>query len=273
MMWHRNVLGVLLAIAGVVGTFAIGRWSARSTGVGVPDGRTGARTSADRQLATYRDFESYLLTADPAKRKKVQEAAGPAEIVPSRIFRAFDEICTKGNRYDDPSFKQDARSELSRNPAMTIMALAPIVREERDDGDPFAEDRTSIYLCLCYEIAAVETNGCAKDALAELSKSSRIRVARKCRSMLEDLKNDNYIAMSTAYTTNGERKALYWIDEHCLRKGMQRTEVEALLGPGQATGQSAAAYKARDWAAGNYLIVHYWDNVLQSREWKDGERN
>ena len=96
----------------------------------------------------------------------------------------------KGDRYDDPSFKNDARAELSRNPAMTITALKPIVREESDEGDPFVEDRTSTYLCLCYKFAMVETDGSAKDVLTELSKSSRVRVAKKCTSWLRDLKDE-----------------------------------------------------------------------------------
>jgi hypothetical protein len=232
-----------------------------------------------RQQATLRLLADYETSSDWHKRMLIKSATGESEILASRIFRAF-EILSRGHApMDDVSVVQAARDEIYRNATLSLAILHPIVFEKATPEDkttfanltypPVSDENQSLYLQICGDIAAVETNGTAQSILTEFSNSTNAQLAALARLQVKQVSRENWQTMRKSYERTRSPRSLRWLVQHALRKGMTRPEVETYVGGGIENSSFGFDYSAADGDAKSTLELKYWDGILYRWEWKN----
>lgn len=187
------------------------------------------------QKTTYKLLEQYLNTRNSAKRIQVKEAKGSAEILASRIYRAFDFMTNELARKQSSRCIVDAaQTELYRNPDLTIFLLWPVINEgNRDaikDDDRYStspEEKIAIYIGLCERFAAVEDNAIAYGRLLKLSNHSSKIISDKAKQSLNSLEENNWKKISERYRRESREEDLRWlVDEYLYFRRYSGSSIE-----------------------------------------------
>jgi hypothetical protein len=231
------------------------------------------------QRATLRDMERYLATSDWHERLKIQQADANGELVFSRIYRAFDVVRTGKVPRDDIQEVDDAWSELLQNPALTIIALKPILFESATKEEmasmsgmsnpPVDDDnRSAVFSILC-RIATFETTTNALHALDDLSRNTNATVAQLAKENLSVALEENWRVKKLLYQKTHSGEVLDWFDENVLRKGLSRKDVNLYLGEGTETPDFTVQYRGKTGSGTTLLDLTFWDDYLMKWEFEE----
>jgi hypothetical protein len=230
-------------------------------------------------------LERYLATADWRDRLRVADAWGEGEILASRIFRAFDiYVGLKPGFFVSYEAEgglwrclEEAKSELVRNPHLSLLYLRPIVDEvPPGEGDGVGDavlDRTrpqysEDYLCFCAGIAAVEEDGFAREVLRGLADHNKENVGESARGEVLDLDKFNIFSVGRRYRKGKAWEDLYWVSSHYLKRDLPRSKVEEHLGPGEVIDEHTVVYEGNESGGlSRFVTLKYSGDLLDTWGW------
>lgn len=243
--------------------------------------KTDSQASAEPlalQLTTLKDMERYLVTSDWHERLKIQRANAQDELVFSRIFRAFDVIRIGKLPQDDPQEIDAAWNELFRNPALTVIALRPVLFESATKEEltamssmsypPVREGNREIVFSILCRIATFEVTTNALHALDNLSQCTNTEIALRAKRSVSIAQENNWRAKKRLYQDTHSGKILHWFADNVLRRGLSRQEVNLYLGEGIETPSFIVQYRGDRLSGAPSLDLRFWDDYLINWEFE-----
>jgi hypothetical protein len=240
-----------------------------------------ASNEPKQQAETFDELQRYLSTSDWKLRKEIAEADGEAEILASRIFRAFDAYCIKGISYEE---KRESEKELERNPKLTLSLLRPILKERMTEEEmqkhggasypPVDPSHVDTYFNFCIRFAAVEHDGYAMDVLSQLCNDRDSEISEKALESIRFVNEEwNYRFKSELYKKRKNGDALKWLAKHYLSahkvSGLSLPDVEDVLGPADYPNSLVwiGLYDGVSGTTKRHLRLSFFDGQFESWEW------
>jgi len=224
------------------------------------------------QRTSLQQLELYIANSDWHLRVQIARATGDAELVASRIFKAFEVVRSNSQPRDEVAEVNAAWSELCRNPAITISVIKPILYESVGPEDRDAISRMSlptvtkenrgVVLSIFVRIARFEFGTNAIAALSDLSASTNTEIAVDAKRSLLVASRENWRAQKTLFDRTRSGGILDWFSDNVLRKGLTRHDVELYLGKGTEGADFAIEYSGTGPRGNTVLRLTFWDDYL-----------
>jgi hypothetical protein len=220
------------------------------------------------QRETLDALDRYMKSCDASDRKTVEEATKEAEIMATRLYRSFWTYCKRGEEHE---VWTSALRDLMNNPHLTLPVLKPILKEDPDSWNKgtLLQEGQDIILNLCAQVASIERDGYAHNMLQELAQEGSLPCSLHAKRLLEFIDSgENLRAKSNGYKGTKSWKDLKWLKDNVLCPGMDKEEIQELLGEADFSSGAFVAYRGgNSQTMKTCLWLYFVDSFLRRCDW------